>query len=157
MMEAKKQGIPIDFSAWGESVEPLLAEDEETIAFLLDLDTEFHTSLITQGIAAAKAKKTFVTRPKKTLPDNESEEIAKWIAGQCSAQEAAQTLGISIATLYRRSVDIRHSNKKKQATMRCACQENMDGAKNDAQKKRREKKHETEKSIVPSRQPKQKA
>ena len=54
-----------------------------------------------EGIAAAKAKGKHLGRPKAELPDNWSEVITAWKAGQITAVEAMRRTGLKRSTFYK--------------------------------------------------------
>ena len=56
-----------------------------------------------EGIAAAKAKGKHLGRPKAELPDNWSEVITAWKAGQITAVEAMRRTGLKRSTFYKRA------------------------------------------------------
>ena len=55
-----------------------------------------------EGIEAAKARGVRFGRPRLALPEGFSETVRAWRKGKCTAAEAAQQLGISRSTLFRR-------------------------------------------------------
>lgn len=54
-----------------------------------------------EGIEAAKKKGKHIGRPRAELPENWEEIIHGWKAGEMTAKEAIQQLGISKSTFYR--------------------------------------------------------
>ena len=66
-----------------------------------------------QGIEAAKARGVRFGRPRAELPGNFPEIVAAWSRGECTAREAARTLGVSRSTFFRRLREMRTENREK--------------------------------------------
>lgn len=55
-----------------------------------------------EGIEAARARGVKFGRPRKDMPENFAEIVAQWRRGEFTAQEAAEQLGVSRSTFFRR-------------------------------------------------------
>lgn len=55
-----------------------------------------------EGIEAARARGVKFGRPRMVLPENFAEIVAQWRRGDFTAQEAAEKLGVSRSTFFRR-------------------------------------------------------
>lgn len=112
---ANTQGIPIDFSEWGESVAPLLTIEKESLETLLDLYRDLHGAKVRQGTMAAQAAGVRIGMPKKPLPKGFQEAAQQWFSGKLTAQEAADSIGMSRSTFYRNCREMASKETKSEA------------------------------------------
>ena len=66
-----------------------------------------------EGIEAARRRGVHLGRPVKPLPDDFPDIYASWQSGEIPASRAAQMCGMSRATLYRKTEQMRQKTDKK--------------------------------------------
>ena len=74
----------------------------QLLSFVAQTERESIRARQREGIEAAKARGVRFGRPRLALPEGFSETVRAWRKGKCTAAEAAQQLGISRSTLFRR-------------------------------------------------------
>ena len=74
----------------------------QIFAYVAQTEREFISQRQAEGIAAAKRKGRKFGRPEKEMPDQFQEICAKCFQGELSTRQAAEVLGVSHTTFYRR-------------------------------------------------------
>ena len=74
----------------------------QILAYVAQTEREFIHQRQAEGIAAAKAKGKKLGRKPDELPDGYAEVFQKYLNGNISSQEAADILGLSHSTFYRK-------------------------------------------------------
>lgn len=75
----------------------------QLLSFVAENERENIRRRQAEGIQAAKLRGVKFGRPELPLPDEFADVCSSWRKGRYTAQEAAQLLGFSVTTLYRKS------------------------------------------------------
>lgn len=74
----------------------------QLLSFVAQTERESIRARQREGIEAAKARGVRFGRPRLALPEGFAETVARWRNGEFTALEAAQRLGVSRSTFFRR-------------------------------------------------------
>ncbi|MBQ9719424.1 MAG: recombinase family protein [Oscillospiraceae bacterium] len=86
----------------------------QLLSFVAQTERESIRTRQREGIEAAKARGVRFGRPRLALPDGFPDVVKKWRRGEFTALEAAQKLGISRSTFFRRVRELRRMRKARQ-------------------------------------------
>ena len=85
----------------------------QIFAYVAQTEREFIHQRQAEGIAAAKAKGKVLGRKPIKLTEEFDELYEKWVKGEVSSRQAAEKLGISHSTFYRRCQEKGNGKEKK--------------------------------------------
>lgn len=83
----------------------------QILAYVAETERSFIRQRQAEGIAAAKSKGIKFGCPKSKVPDNFEEYFKMWEYGQISTRKAAELLGMSHSTFYRRCLELKENGK----------------------------------------------
>lgn len=78
----------------------------QILAYVAETERSFIRSRQSEGIAAAQAKGIRFGRRKKEVPENFGQYYQMWAQGEITVRQAAEKLGMSSSTFYRRCKEI---------------------------------------------------
>lgn len=81
----------------------------QILAYVAQTERDFIRQRQAEGIAAAKAKGTKFGRKATEMPDEFDVLYQQWLAGKISLRKAAEELGVSHSTFYRRCIKSRRT------------------------------------------------
>ena len=81
----------------------------QLLSYVAQTERDFIRQRQAEGIAAAKAKGTKFGRKATEMPDEFDVLYQQWLAGKISLRKAAEELGVSHSTFYRRCIKSRRT------------------------------------------------
>lgn len=85
----------------------------QILAYVAETERSFIKQRQAEGIAAAKARGVKFGSKKKTLPEGFEEYYILWKRGELSTRKAAERLGVSHSTFYRRCMEREEDGEKR--------------------------------------------